>query len=46
MSEIPPEEDASNELVAAPDGEAADARAKNKPKLNYGAKTTPEARAR
>ena len=45
MSEIPPKEDALNELVAARDDEAADAPAKKKPKLNYGAKTTPEARA-
>ena len=44
MSDIPPEEDALNELVAALDDDAADAPAKKKPKLNYGAKTTPEAR--
>ena len=32
MSEIPPEEDALNELVFAPNDEAADAPAKKKPK--------------
>ena len=38
MSEIPPEEDALNEPVAAPDDDATDAPAKKRPKLNYGAK--------
>ena len=44
MSEIPPEEDALNELVATPDDDAADSQ--KKPKLNHDAKTTPEAHTR
>ena len=39
MSDIPPEEDALSELVAALDDDVADAPAKKKLKLNYGAKT-------
>ena len=40
MSDIPSKEDALNELVVAPDDDAADAPAKKNPKLDYGAKTT------
>jgi hypothetical protein len=38
MSDIPPEEDALNELVAAPDDDAADAPAKKKAEVELRSK--------